>query len=1453
MAVLEGQFQELEKRIAAFKFVFGRLQTSYGFPVNAEPFGTTHAIYLDSLVNGKINVANGAGDADANILPARTRTWIKGTHTGTALDTDTNSSDDLWAGSFETTTPNPGDAGGYDPATNPNVEKVIIPLIKMGQTNNQAYFAYEFQGDEIGEAFIVSELAPIGSSSQPIPDYNSDELSSFRAYNSVISRGKFFNLDSRRLKQFIDPVRFGGNYTVKIFGSAEDRTTFDSNVEIGATDVFPLLDAPPQFAFQQRGGWIFDYNQGMLYIAPEIAQNIGTEYPYMPGIRHPLWLVGYRYIGPTGSNMTVTSAGSAGSAGGGGGVSTTLVSIADGLPGAYDTDAFGWYDKNTLTATDSEDIIEYVASDEKLLISSSIGDQNLVVRLDSSSYSTITRSTWGFYQANDGDVYNGGDLFKFNEEEFPDYGSFAMFRTTGSAVENGNTRFYDANWITQSFEFPSPIRLAQIALCYSNRDNVNIGAEPAQARSTFYAYPAAYKLEGSTDNITFTNIATVEGIRTKTLEGMVPGPRGVGNLNSFGATQNSQYYATGPDENFNFAGPVRIYCATGSINDSTRYQYYRLYVSGGLSGSGDNGENVMALHHVDLWQNLDFGPTNRKQLHVTFNNNPSDVQSPQTGETLTIAEKFVSASMTKIGFSHFTPAGIVAFTDGEITGDITFPNTSHIQGVGQITASIVSASTELITGNITAAGNITAVSMSGVGDGITFNNISIQDSISTSNLSVAGNFSAGSNIILTQDNAIFLTNVQQNGDPGVDEFSAKIFGNYNEAGGVSDMYMDAYRIYKIADAKIDLRTLHPTLGQIVLQTAQTHISGALKVDNGMQISGSIRISGSIIPDVTPGTLTSSFDLGSSTAAWHDIHISDGTIRLYDGAQEKATIGLAEEGGRTIVEFKSGNEFQDIKAGTVDFNPAGTISTVQISNDAGNGAGFIAVKDPHGKNSTIFRGESTVSPVERMGTITQKGTGSFGILLDADHIAGDGHPDAKFVVESNNVFPGIGQRLFSVSESFETRVHDGGLRADNYVITTNITASNGITANTITANNFTGVFVGALSSSAQIADNISGSFNTLSGSVHTRLSNLEAGSTSKTLLSGSAQIASAISGAFAPLSSSVSTRVTSLEIDVSNNLAQITASVEELQTPFSSSVVARIDVLESNGVFTANEISGAFDQSSGSIESRLTTLSSKLQPVLSATSSYAIINNNVLFKNITASNNISASNITSNTISASLLHTSIFNPAKITTTEFTASLVNLGDLSNTRTFTTDHYNILFAASTRPALTIRNTGGSDITYFGSPVDNADAFIKFQADRSNTTFAMGIDSHDGTFKIAEGTYLNENSGFAPFSIKNNKVAILQSNDPAYPLDVAGDIRSTGTMRVDTIQGQTFPYTSIVLESNVTTSLSISSSATITANAFVGDGTGLTGIATVGSVVLNSATASFITTTTTIDGGTF
>ena len=139
-----------------------------------------------------------------------------------------------------------------------------------------------------------------------------------------------------------------------------------------------------------------------------------------------------------------------------------------------------------------------------------------------------------------------------------------------------------------------------------------------------------------------------------------------------------------------------------------------------------------------------------------------------------------------------------------------------------------------------------------------------------------------------------------------------------------------------------------------------------------------------------------------------------------------------------LQFKSGDNFQPIKARTIDLVPTGSSTpSVQISD---NGQGFVAVSTL-GAGSSIFRAEHpTLTGDLNMGSITQKGSGSFAILLDADAIApGAGRPDAKFVIESNTPVPGTGTRLFSVSESMEVRSY-GHLKVD-----TNITASGNISA------------------------------------------------------------------------------------------------------------------------------------------------------------------------------------------------------------------------------------------------------------------------------------------------------------------------------------------------------------------------------------------------------------------------
>ena len=125
---------------------------------------------------------------------------------------------------------------------------------------------------------------------------------------------------------------------------------------------------------------------------------------------------------------------------------------------------------------------------------------------------------------------------------------------------------------------------------------------------------------------------------------------------------------------------------------------------------------------------------------------------------------------------------------------------------------------------------------------------------------------------------------------------------------------------------------------------------------------------------------------------------------------------------------------------------GTAASIQITASS-NGQGFIAVnKNQYGHSSTILRAESPdFSGDNQMASLTQKGSGSFAILLDADEFAGGGRPDAKFVIESNNPLPNVGTRLFHVSESGEVCSHGYLTVSRSLEVGTDITASGNISA------------------------------------------------------------------------------------------------------------------------------------------------------------------------------------------------------------------------------------------------------------------------------------------------------------------------------------------------------------------------------------------------------------------------
>jgi len=98
------------------------------------------------------------------------------------------------------------------------------------------------------------------------------------------------------------------------------------------------------------------------------------------------------------------------------------------------------------------------------------------------------------------------------------------------------------------------------------------------------------------------------------------------------------------------------------------------------------------------------------------------------------------------------------------------------------------------------------------------------------------------------------------------------------------------------------------------------------------ITGSIEISGSIIPTVGAGQTTSSFSLGSETAAWKDIYVSEGSIKFVKSGSESITISAVQGGisinGGGVIGSGSSNT-------TGSINTSGSVNTTGSINTSGN--------------------------------------------------------------------------------------------------------------------------------------------------------------------------------------------------------------------------------------------------------------------------------------------------------------------------------------------------------------------------------------------------------------------------------------------------------------------------------------------------------------------------------------
>jgi hypothetical protein len=84
-------------------------------------------------------------------------------------------------------------------------------------------------------------------------------------------------------------------------------------------------------------------------------------------------------------------------------------------------------------------------------------------------------------------------------------------------------------------------------------------------------------------------------------------------------------------------------------------------------------------------------------------------------------------------------------------------------------------------------------------------------------------------------------------------------------------------------------------------TGSLGLTGSLGITGSLSLTGSLTISGSIIPNVGVGQLTSSFDLGSATAAWKDIYVSQGSIKflILSGSASSSVVLSATNNGLSI--------------------------------------------------------------------------------------------------------------------------------------------------------------------------------------------------------------------------------------------------------------------------------------------------------------------------------------------------------------------------------------------------------------------------------------------------------------------------------------------------------------------------------------------------------------------------
>jgi len=905
--------------------------------------------------------------------------------------------------------------------------------------------------------------------------------------------------------------------------------------------------------------------------------------------------------------------------------------------------------------------------------------------------------------------WSGANIFAFNggvSKKFPDLSSYGQFESPTAA-----------DTTTHSFSFDDPVRLHEFGVYYS------ISTASAPSVNDQLNYPDGITLYASNDNENYFKIASESNINTRTKAGTSPISSAFYEVGGVYMPDHESRLGSIQTNQDNGLRGYYISYISSSITTASKYSHYLLEVSGGQVS--DNNAFYQYIHHVDLFENKFYGPSNRKQIHVGFDSSDSNQNAVFGGGKLSKFDVAVSESATRAGMRIALNSDLTFFS-GDLESSMDAKQ-FDIQNVKSITASIISSSV------VSAS---TAI----------INNLNVKNSTILSHITSSTDMLVSGSIRLYNEQPIFFTNKTVNGSEGVDIFSARMFGHYTN-NGVSELYTDAYRIHNIADAAFEARTIHPTSGSINF------------FSNKIALSGSVEIGGRGANVRLVGTLSGSTEnpgiTGSGTSFLTDLNVGDALrlqsasiFRTYvvDSIQSDTRLQLTtdfhygssgltgepfrQHGNLTayidpdllIVKNSAGKvEFKIGKSGDISASAAISASSIFLSDagqlDAGTGV-----------NRSSVRGGSITTPSLVVNHITSSGNISASGVITAISMSGDGSGitgviatiPANIVSSSAQIAIPISGSFTAPSASFSTRVtslEEGTASTPNGTYSSslqtlgNITSSGNITASgTIVASNLSGTNTGDedLTSYIQNSDTASFIVNSQTGSF---IVNSQTGSFLTSLpaniVSSSAQIAIPISGSFTAPSASFSTRVTA-------NDAKVTNSDQDL-----------------SGLALKTHVSGSFTAPSASFSTRVTALKTDSGSFSTRVTSLESTTDRS-FNHITASGNISASgDIIANTITAS---GNMFIEGNLTVDNITltGSGAVIGGVNTKLALVADDYWQFFANHSHPSLTIQN--------LNVIVNNGNAAIDFRVAGDNDSHLLFTDASED--KVAIGTDTVSNS---------------------------------------------------------------------------------------------------------------